>query len=140
VGLAVEVKPCYFPGMNNAPSPMNRLIDLSAILLLWSIASMIASALLLDAIEHFPVRQDGLTNGQVVLENVGFWSVVVFGVCAAIIWFYGLAWFWRNMPLHSFPRNAALLLLLVGFSWLAGLVIYFRERKRCRNKLPEAFN
>ena len=115
---------------------MNRLIELSAIVLLGSIVSMIASACMLDAADHFPALPGGFIGAKTVLENVAFCSVVVFGVCAAIIWFYGLAWFWRNMPHHSFSKNAALLLLLVGFSWLAGLVIYFRERKRCRTKLP----
>jgi hypothetical protein len=134
----VESNPCYFLGVNNEPSPMNRFIELSAIVLLGSIASMIASVLLLDALDHFPAHLGGFTSGKEVLEHIAFWSVVVFGVCAAIIWFYGLAWFWKNMPHHSFSRNAALLFLLVGFSWLAGLVIYFRERKRCRKKLPEA--
>lgn len=108
---------------------MNRLIELSAIVLYLSLASIIASLLLMNAMDNFPVHHDGFT-GKVALEHVAFWSVVVFGVCAVIMTFYGLAWFWRNIPLNSFSRNAMLLFLIVGFSWLAGLAIYFRERKR----------
>jgi hypothetical protein len=108
--------------------PVRRLLDFCCVLQLLSILAMLFVVVCLGVIES--ISADHFRTGERVLEQTGIYATVIFTASMVPLWLFACGRYWRTLEERSILRNSFYLLLLVGFSWLAGLAVYLRNRNR----------
>jgi hypothetical protein len=102
-------------------------LDWSSRILIISFISMLSSILLIGYIDDSE-PSGTLRNYSYALVALGNISVILFILSSLLLWAYALRIFFITRNERSIAKNCLLLLCLLGFSWLAGIITYWKFR------------
>lgn len=112
-------------------SVMSRpFLDFCCVLLVISFASILFSAVSLAIMENQP--ESSYSNAEAVLEWIGIISSFLFLFCSIPLWLFAIKIYFKTIKNRSLLGNCYYLVILLGFSWAAGLITYILKRKQLK--------
>lgn len=98
-----------------------KALDVCCVLLTGSLLIMVCGLLFLGlATERASIPE----NIESIVKTVIQLSVLFFSISAIALWLYAIRELWLTRSKRSLVINFFYFFLVIGFSWLAGLIIY----------------
>ncbi len=106
-----------------------KFIDLCAVVLVLAFAAMMAVLFISSRISG-PSWEGRAEATKSYLDGIGVGATIAFCIASIGLWLNAFKVYWNTLSQRGFIKNAWYFLLLLGFSWLAAVVVYAHERDK----------
>jgi hypothetical protein len=104
---------------------VKKALDVCCVVLISSLLIMVLGLLFLSlAAERAPMSD----NIERIVGTVIQLSVLFFSICAVTLWLYAMRELWLTRSKRSLLLNVFYFVIVIGFSWIAGLIVYKKTR------------
>ena len=109
-----------------------RVLDICFVLLVISFVALISAGVFYSVASEIMKLPEGTVVFS-IMNKVGEVSTIVFLSAFLPLWLFTWAWYFQSLPTRGLAKNILWAVLIVGFSWITALYIYWKERPKLIN-------
>lgn len=107
---------------------LKKALDVCCVVLIGSLLIMVLGLLFLGLATEAASMPE---NIELIVGKAIQLSVLFFSISAIALWLYAMRELWLTRGKRSLLINVFCFLFVIGFSWLAGIIVY--QKTRCKS-------